>query len=46
MNWNNLEALIIEAIQRCCENEDDKEAALRYFKNCTVNEMIEEALEE
>ena len=46
MNWKDLEEEIREAIQRCCQTEEDKERALNYFAQVTVNEMINDSLEE
>lgn len=46
MDWDNLEDELIDAIQKCCGTEEDKKVALRYFEGTTVNEMIEEALED
>ena len=42
----DLEDEIVGAIQACCPTESDKSEALRYFRNVTVNEMIEQALKE
>jgi len=46
VNHIDLENEIIEAIQRCCSTEEDKEKAKRYFYNILVNDVIDEALEE
>ena len=46
MSHKNLEDELHEAIQRCCITEEDKEKAKEYFKQSTVNELIDEALEE
>ena len=40
-----LEEAILDAITRHCQDEDDREAALRYFKDILVSEMIDEAFE-
>ena len=46
MDYKDLEDEFVEAIQRCCSTEEDKEKAIAYFKGCTVRELIEEALED
>lgn len=45
MDYTNLEDEMVEAIQRCCSTDSDKENALRYFKDCLINDLINEALE-
>ena len=44
MNWNDLEDEIIDAIQRCCQTEEDGVKAKEYFENCLINDIIDEAL--
>ena len=46
MNWNDLEDQLHEAIQRCCQTDEDKEKAIIYFKQSTVEDIINDALEE
>ncbi len=43
--YKDLEERLVDVIQECCPTDNDKEAALAYFRNVTVNEMIKEALE-
>ncbi len=45
-DYADLEDALIEAIQGCCPTERDKQEALRYFSQVTVNQMIEQAFKE
>jgi len=46
MDYTDLEDELIEAVQRCCPTEQDKKEALRYFNDCLINDLINEALED
>ena len=46
MAWENLEDQLHEAIQRCCQTDEDKEGAIKYFAQSTVEDLIDDALEE
>lgn len=46
MAWKDLEAELHEAIQRCCQTKEDETAAKKYFAETTVDELIDDALEE
>ena len=45
MDHKDLEDELISAIQRCCKTKEDEEKAIKYFRGCTIKELIEEALE-
>ena len=44
MNWQELEDKFVDAIQQCCQTEEDKEAAKKYYHGMTVGELIDSAL--
>lgn len=46
MTWKDLEEELHEAIQRCCQTEEDVKGARKYFAQSTVGELIDDALEE
>jgi len=46
MAWRDLEGELHEAIQRCCQTEEDVEGARKYFAQSTVDDLIDDALKE
>ena len=46
MRGVELEQTFIDAVQQYCRTEEDKVEAKRYFENCLINDLIDEALEE
>ncbi|MHC4604631.1 MAG: hypothetical protein ACYS6W_15030 [Planctomycetota bacterium] len=46
MDYRDLEDEIVDAIQRCCITDEDKEKAKEYFADTLVSKMIDEALED
>ncbi len=46
MAWKDLEDKFHEVIQQCCQTEEDKEGAIKYFAQMTVEVLIDDALEE
>jgi len=46
MDWNDLEDELIETIRRCCISDEDIANAKRYFNQVSVNQIIDQALEE
>ena len=42
----NLEEKFHDAIQRICETEADTDSCKEYFSNMTINDLINDALEE
>lgn len=46
MDWEDLEDELIEVIQNCCQTEEDEAAARKHFAQKTVDELIDDALEE
>lgn len=46
MDWKDLEDKLHEAIQQCCQTEEDVEGAKKYFGDSLVRDIIDDALEE
>lgn len=46
MGCVDLENEFQNAVQRCCKTEEDKIEAKKYFEDCLINDLIDDALEE
>lgn len=45
MSWKDLEDEFTDAIQRCLQTDEDVEEAKKYFKDYTVEQLIDSAYE-